>query len=187
MSTQGQTPAPKTETVYEGPALPVVNYWAASPTVAAAPLKPGAGKAAPQVNGTVFDEKTFVPKRSARTAAAEASAERAIRRASMRFFVVAGITGMEAFFAQQRGDHDALLASGAVIAVFMLLGLFAYAKSKAAFLLGTLIYAAEAAFIGWVGYTTGTMAVIGYVVVVKGIIMYRLWNAYGMVCSLQTA
>jgi len=72
------------------------------------------------------------------------------------------------------------------LAAVVLLGIFAYRKSKAAFLAGIALYALDTLLLILVGLNTAFM-LVAYAIVVHGIITYRLYLAYGVVRDLEMA
>jgi hypothetical protein len=133
---------------------------------------------------TVFDESAFVPKTSDSGLAINSTAQK-IQRASVRFFIVTGISLIEALFFSV-SDVKLAAACGVVAVVFGVLGALAYRLNKAAFLIGIMIYAAETALLAIHGWNT-SMILVGYAIFVHCAIMYRLYLAYGMICDLESA
>jgi len=161
--------------VYEGPP-PAAKYTAST---IAAPI-PGA-------SGTVFDETKFVAKQASGNASvAVAATTKRVQGASFRFFFVAGLAMFEFFLLSSRGaDQNLLIAQGITAGFFGLLGLFAYRLSKTAFLVGMIVYGLDTLFLAYTGYHTSFLFV-GYAIVVRCTIIYRLYLAYGMICDLES-
>jgi hypothetical protein len=182
MSNPPQAPAAKKETLYEGP--PPAAAWRVPEAPLAKKETVYGGPAAP-AKETLFDESRFVAKTSDNSLAVRATTGQ-IRRASLRFFIVAGITLLEGIYLGQAGDKVGALAAGVVVAVFALLGIFAYRKSKAAFLVGMGLYALDTLLLILVGMNS-TVILVAYAVVVHCIVIYRLYVAYGMIRELEMA
>lgn len=180
MSNPPQGPAVKKETLYEGPPPAA---WRAPAAPAAKKETVYGGPAA--AKETLFDERHFVAKKTDNRLAVKATTGQ-IRRASLRFFIVAGITLLEGIYLGQAGDTAGTLGAGIVVAVFTLLGIFAYRKSKAAFLAGIGLYALDTLLLILVGLNTAFM-LAAYAIVVHCIVIYRLYAAYGMIRELEMA
>ncbi len=133
---------------------------------------------------TVFDESTFVPKRPDNSLAVNSTTEK-VQRASIRFFIVTGVSLIEAMFFSL-SDVKVAVACGVVAVVFGVLGALMYRLNKAAVMIGMLIYIAETALLVAHGWNT-TMIMVAYGVFVHCAIIYRLYLSYGMICDLQTA
>jgi len=161
--------------VYDGP--PVAMYSGGAAAVAA----PGTSSA----GGTVFDETKFVAK-GANASVAVAATTKRVQRSSFRFFFVAGLALFEFFALSARGaDQSLLIVQGVVVALFGLLGLFAYRLNKTAFLVGMLVYGLSTLLLVYTGWQT-SMLFVGYAIFVRCTIIYRLYLAYGMICDLES-
>ena len=132
---------------------------------------------------TGFEQDTFVPA-GTNTSLAVNSTTAKIQHASIRFFVVTGISLIEALFFSL-SDVRVAVACGVVAVVFGVLGALTYRLNRAAVLFGIAIYLAETALLLLHGWNT-SMVTVGYVVLVHCAIIYRLHLAYGMICDLQT-
>lgn len=108
-----------------------------------------------------------------------------IQHASVRFFVVTGVSLIEALFFSI-SDVRVAVACGAVAVVFGVLGALTYRLNRVAVLTGMAIYAAQTALLVLHGWNT-SMITVGYVVLVHCAIIYRLYLAYGMIRELQAA
>ncbi len=162
----------KLPSVYDGP--PVQKY--STSLAITNPAHNGAG--------TVFDETKFGTKRPDAAKALLTTTKRA-QRASFRFFFVAGLAMFEFFVLSSHGAAQMLLiAQGVTATLFGLLGLFACRLSKAALLLGMLVYALDTVFLTYTGYQTSIL-IVGYAMVVRGTITYRLFCAYAMIGDMQ--
>lgn len=133
---------------------------------------------------TVFDEATFVPKRSDNSLAVNSTTDK-IQRASIRFFIVTGLSLIEAMFFSL-SDVKVAVACGVVAVVFGVLGALMYRLNKGAVLIGMLLYIAETALLLVHGWNTA-MVMVAYGVFVHCAIIYRLYLSYGMIGDLQTA
>ena len=147
----------------------------------------------PSVNGmataavyekTLLDDKNAVQKQPDSSLAVNSTTWK-IRLASKRFFLVAGITLLEAVFFSS-SDVTLALACGVVTVVFGILGALTYRLNKMAVLVGTLFYIAETIHLLVYGWNT-TMVIMGYAVFVHCAIIYRLYLTYGIICDLGTA
>lgn len=155
----------------------------------AAPGAPNGSAAAPSATSpavrqqqTVFDESTSVTTNSS---LAVNSTTAKIQHASIRFFVVTGVSLIEALFFSL-SDVRVAVACGVVAVVFGVLGALTYRLNRTAVLAGMAIYAAETALLLLHGWNT-SMITVGYAVLVHCAIIYRLYLAYGMICDLRTA
>ena len=152
---------------------------------AIAPNPTGTAGPTPAVNSqNTFDAKKSVPKQSDSSLAVN-STTRKVRLASERFFLVAGLSLMEAVFFSS-SDVTLAAACGVVTVMFGILGAFTYRLNKMAVLAGTLTYIAETMHLLVHGWNT-TMIIVGYAVFVHCAILYRLYLTYGMICDLETA
>jgi hypothetical protein len=133
---------------------------------------------------TVFDEKTFVSKGTDCSLAVNSTTAK-IQHASIRFFVVTGVSLIEALFFSIT-DVKVAAACGVVAVVFGILGALTYRLNRGAVLAGMAIYAAETVVLVLHGWNT-SMVTVGYAVFVHCAIIYRLYLAYGMISDLQTA
>ncbi|HZU42182.1 MAG TPA: hypothetical protein VE994_05890 [Terriglobales bacterium] len=133
---------------------------------------------------TVFDESTFVANATDSSLAVNSTAAK-VQHASIRFFVVTGISLIEALFFSL-SDVKVAVACGVVAVVFGALGALTYRLNRGAVLAGIAIYAAETALLLLHGWNT-SMITVGYAVLVHCAIIYRLYLAYGMISDLQTA
>ena len=133
---------------------------------------------------TVFDEATFVAQASDSSLAVNSTTAK-IQRASIRFFIVTGVSLVEALFFSIT-DAKLAAACGVVAVVFGILGALTYRLNKGAVLVGMFIYAAETALLLVHGWNT-SMITVGYAVLVHCAIIYRLYLSYGMICDLPPA
>lgn len=165
--------AGKTETVYEGPAVPLP--WERQTAVAT----PKPGK-----DGTVFDASTFRPKKQDTSIAREAT-QKTIRWQSLRFFIVGGISLAE-FFIFRESSPVLAYGSLATATVFLLIGVFAFRMSRMAFLAGMLVYGVDTLQMVYLLLTTDEPTIF-YLrpLVVHCIILYRLYRAYGLLTDLH--
>lgn len=187
MSNSPQSPVGKKETMYEGPSVTPGTWRVPEAPVAKKEAKEETiyGGPAAASKGTMFDERTFVRKRTDNRAAVKATTG-SIQRASLRFFIVAGITLLEAVYLGGSGNAVSTVAAGIVVAVFTLLGIFAYRKSKAAFLIGMAIYALDTVLLVVTGLAT-SFVLVAYAIVIHCIVIYRLYLAYGLIRDLEMA
>src|SRR5438067_10666368 len=164
--------SPKTETVYGGPI-------AMHQTVL-----PGTWPAAPGKE-TLFDAQKFSAKRPD-SSLARAAASKQVKMASIRFFIVAGVTLLETFAYMSRGQQTLAMSSAFVCAVFGLIGFFIFRLSKAALLCGIAIYGLNTAMMlfGAMQVEGGVMFLL-WPLVVHGIILYRLYRTYGLLSDLH--
>ena len=132
---------------------------------------------------TVFDETKFVPKRPDCTIAVNSTTKK-IQRASMRFFVVSGVSFLEAFYF--RSDWKMVAMCGVVAVIFGVLGSLVYKLNKGAVLAAMGLFAVETIQLLVHGWNT-TMLTVIYAVLVHSAIIYRLYLTYGMICDLETA
>ncbi|MFB3815248.1 MAG: hypothetical protein ACE14L_14165 [Terriglobales bacterium] len=156
-------------TVYNGPSVPVENLWGGN--------RRGTGDA-PKTE-TVFDETTFVARKTDNSVAVAATRKKA-RAMSLRFFLVAVISGVEA--ALFAGYELLPLAAAAVLVAlfFTVLGMFAFRMSKNAFLAGALVYAGDTLFL-----LTMWSPMVLYAIIVHCIIAWRLYCMYGLIRELE--
>lgn len=171
MATTGAAPAK------EKTPAPGATYGGTATATATSPAVQGQQQ-------TVFDETTFVAKAGDSSLAVNSTTAK-IQRASIRFFIVTGVSLVEALFFSIT-DAKLAVACGVVAVVFGVLGALTYRLNKGAVLVGMFIYAAETAVLLLHGWNT-SMITVGYAVFVHCAIMYRLYLAYGMICDLQPA
>ena len=107
-----------------------------------------------------------------------------IQHASIRFFVVTGISLIEALFFSI-SDVKVAAACGVVAVAFGILGALTYRLNRSAVLAGMALYTAETALLVLYGWHT-SMITLGYAVFVHCAVIYRLYLAYGMISDLQT-
>ena len=137
-----------------------------------------------QQQQTVFDETTFVPSATDSSLAVNSTTAK-IQHASIRFFVVTGVSLIEALFFSL-SDVKVAVACGVVAVVFGILGALMYRLNRGAVLFGMALYTAETALLLLYGWHS-SMITVGYAVFVHCAIIYRLYLAYGMISDLQTA
>jgi hypothetical protein len=180
-TTIGQTLAEKERamaTISQSETQPTYELWTYSS--AAAPVPAPAAETVYE-EGTVFDEAAFVPKVTSNSVAVNATRARA-QRGSLRFFIVAGVSLLEAG-AFASADMTALaVAAGVVAAFFGVLGIFAYRMHKSAFLIGALVYAAQTGYLllHWKPVMVAALAI-------HGLIIYRLYAMYVAIREVETA
>lgn len=87
---------------------------------------------------TVFDEKTFRPKKPD-TTTSRAAMTRSSRKYAFKFLVAAVLSGIEYYSPQADGGVENAISLGTCI-VFVLLSFFAYKLSRGAFLVAIAIY-----------------------------------------------
>jgi hypothetical protein len=133
---------------------------------------------------TVFDETKFVPKPPDCTIAVNSTTKR-IQRASMRFFVVSGVSFIEAFYFRT-SDWKLVVTCGVVAVIFGILGALVYQLKKGAVLAAMALFLAETLQLLVHGWNT-TMLTVIFAVFVHSAIIYRLYLTYGMMCDLETA
>lgn len=163
------------ETVYEGPAIPM-PWERQTPTATTTP--------AATSDGTVYDGSNSTLKKPDTSIAREATTK-TIRWQSLRFFIVGGISLVEVFIFR---DSSPALAFGALITavVFLAIGVFAFRMSRTAFLAGMLVYGLDTLQMVYLLLTTdGAMIFYLRPLVVHGIILYRLYRAYGLLTDLH--
>lgn len=164
----------KTETVYEGPAVPMP--WEKQTTELATPNS--------GTTGTVYDAQSFTPKKQDTSIAREAT-QKTIRWQSLRFFIVGGISLAE-FFIFRESSPALAYGSLATAIVFLLIGIFAFRMSRTAFLAGMLVYGVDTLQMVYLMITADEPTIF-YLrpLVVHGIILYRLYRAYGLLTDLH--
>lgn len=184
--------APKKETVYGGSTPAMDNKAFAQPSGSTGTVYGGpttttqgtvyGGASSP---GTVFDESKFVAKKPDASVAIKATTTR-VRWATLRFFVVAAVSLVGVFIYWP--DEPALaISSGVVCAIFLAIGIFAFRLHKSAFIAGLVVYALDTCLLLFQAITTdGGFILYIKSIVVHGIILYRLWVAYGHLQDLHS-
>lgn len=160
-----------TGTVYNGPTPGGTVYGGPSPEPAAA--------------GTVFDESKFVAKKADASVAIKATKTR-VRWATLRFFVVAAISLIEAIY---YGSDRPILSiyDGIVFVVFLTIGIFAFRLSRVAFLVGMSIYVMGTLLLIFLAIMIdGGFILFIYDIGIHILIVYRLWVAYGHLEELHS-
>ena len=191
----GQAPKKK-ETVYSGPtpgmdnkAFTMASVPGASGTVYNGPTPGGTvyggPSPAPAAAGTVFDEGKFVAKKPDASVAIKATTTR-VRWATLRFFVVAAISLIEAIY---YGSDRPILSiyDGIVFVVFLTIGIFAFRLSRVAFLVGMSIYVMGTLLLIFLAIMIdGGFILFIYDIAIHILIVYRLWVAYGHLEELHS-
>ncbi len=133
----GQAPKKK-ETVYSGPtpgmdnkAFAMASVPGASGTVYSGPTPGGTVYGGPSPSGagsTVFDENKFTAKNVDASVAIKATTRR-VRATAIGFFIVAGISLLEAIF-YWSSDTPLAMSSAIVFAIFLIIGIFTFRLSR---------------------------------------------------------
>ncbi len=108
-----------------------------------------------------------------------------LQQASVRFFVVTGLSLLEALFFSL-SDVKVAVACGVVAVTFGVLGALAHRLNKTLILIGLGLYVAETAVLLVDGWNTN-MIMVAYGVFVHCAVLYRLYLSYGTIGDLQTA
>lgn len=188
-------PIPAKETVYSAPVKTETGYSGAGIANPAAPpaketVCGGAaetvyyGSVAPESGQeTVFDPDKYVAKR-VDTSIARAATQKRIQRASLRFFIVGGLSLLEALLFWR---HPPLGYSAALIAViFLTIGAYAFRMNRTAFLAAMIVYGLQTASYFVIGFTNE----LGFVfvarpMILKSVVLYNLYRNYGLLTDLH--
>jgi hypothetical protein len=185
MGHSGNRQPAKKETVYSGPVPPAFAAQT-SGTAPAVAAERGTVYGGPEPGGTVFDETKFVPKQPNRSVAIAATKDR-VQRMSVLFFVVAGLSLIE--YITYRGHDSAIMVKSiATFVIFLTIGIFAMRLSRAAFVVAMALYGLDTAVMLWWLFGSGGMLLfIALPLLIRGIILYRLFLTYGMLADLNSS
>ncbi|HWC19406.1 MAG TPA: hypothetical protein VG498_20505 [Terriglobales bacterium] len=169
---------PDRETIYSGPEVTFrkvvdVSHQSAG---AAGDNQAGAKKE------TVFDEATFVAKRVDSTAA-RSLVTRMVQRASVRFFAVAILSGIELYFC--RDNYPIAISSGSLALTFCVVGFYTYKLNLKALLFAIGIYACTTLFMAANAIMTDRMLEMMVPLFSRGFMMYNLLRTYGLLVDLH--
>lgn len=190
-------PIPAKETVYSGPAPVKTETVYNGNGIADAAARPsqetvGGGREETVYGGsvagewgkeTVFDPAKHIAKRID-TSIAHAATRKTIQRASLRFFIIGGLSLVEALLFW---SHPPLGYSAAMIAViFLTIGAYAIRMSRTAFLAAMIVYGLQTASYLVVGFTNE----LGFVfvarpMILKCLVLYNLYRNYGLLTDLH--
>lgn len=127
---------------------------------------------------------SYDPLRASGSLAVNSNTEK-LQQTTVRFFVITGLSLLEALFFSL-SDIRVAVACGVVAVAFGGLGALAHRLNKAVIMAGMLLYVAETALMVAHGWNT-TMIMVAYGVFVHCAIIYRLYLSYDVVGNLQSA
>ncbi|HTD24337.1 MAG TPA: hypothetical protein VK738_16895 [Terriglobales bacterium] len=195
----GTGQGPKKETVYSGSTPGIDNKGFTKPpapgttgTVYGGPsatqgATQGTVYGGPSPQGTVFDENKFAPKANKVNASVAIKATtRRVRATAIGFFIVSGISLLEAIF-YWTSDTPLAIGSAFTFGVFLIIGFFTFRLSRVALLAGIAIYLLDTLLILYQAFATegGLMASI-FDIALHAFILYRLWLTYGQLEELHS-
>ncbi len=163
---------PDRETIYQGPEVvcrQVVNVKELS-------------SEAGEKKETVFDEASFVAKR-VDTSAARNLVTRLVQRASVRFFAVAVLSGIEVFFCRE--NLPIAIGSGIMAFTFAIVGVYTFRLNLKALLLAIGLYACSTLFMAVNGVMTDHMFEMIIPLFSRGFMIYNLLRTYGLLVDLH--
>ena len=163
---------PDRETIYQGPEVAfrqVVNVKELSSETG-------------EKKETVFDEASFVAKR-VDTSAARSLVTRLVQRASVRFFAVAVLSGIEVFFCRE--NLPIAIGSGIMAFTFAIVGVYTFRLNLKALLLAIGLYACSTLFMAVNGVMTDHMFEMIIPLFSRGFMIYNLLRTYGLLVDLH--
>ena len=169
---------PDRETIYQGPEITfrkVIDVTHAEG--GASGNQPSESK-----KETVFDEATFIPKR-VDTSAARGLVTRLVQRASVRFFAVALLSGIELYFC--RNNLAIAISSGFLALTFSVVGFYTFKLNLKALLFAIGIYACTTVFMAASAMMTDRMLEMMIPLLSRGFMMYNLLRTYGLLVDLH--
>ncbi len=187
----GPTPQPKQSSGPSAPASSASTVYGGSAPKAAGTVYNGMG-----AGGTVYDNQpasgtVYNPRQNAAAGPAQPGANAAPSKAGSVFFIIAGFSAINtvlilagapfvmaiglAATIRVQGDMGTVLAINAVaIGTFVALGFFASKGSKAAFLIGLLLYAGDTALL----LLSGNPALHIVSIIVHGIFLFSIFKGF---------
>lgn len=162
---------PDRETIYQGPEVvyrQVVDLQR--------------GSEAGEKKETVFDEASFVAKR-VDTSAARNLVTRLVQRASVRFFAVAALSGIEVFICRE--NLAIAIGSGIMAFTFAIAGFYTFKLNLKALLLAIGLYACSTLFMAVNGVMTDHMFEMVIPLFSRGFMIYNLLRTYGLLVDLH--
>ena len=163
---------PDRETVYQGPEV------VSRQTVNLTQLKSETG----EKKETVFDEASFIAKR-VDTSAARDLVTRMVQRASVRFFAVAVLSGIELYVCRE--NLPIAIASGIMAFTFAIVGVQTYKLNLKALLLAIGLYACSTLFMIVNGIMGDHMLEMIIPLFSRGFMIYNLLRTYGLLVDLH--
>ena len=169
---------PDRETIYQGPDVAVrkvvdVTHQHGN---ASGNSESGAKKE------TVFDEATFIAQR-VDTTAARGLVTRMVQRASVRFFAVAILSGIELYLCRE--NLSIAISSGLLAVTFSVVGFYTYKLNLKALLFAIGIYACTTLFMAASAMVTDRMLEMIVPLFSRGFMMYNLLRTYGLLVDLH--
>jgi len=131
---------------------------------------------------TVFDEASFVAKR-VDTSAARGLVTRLVQRASVRFFAVAVLSGIELYVCRE--NLPIAIASGIMAFTFAIVGVQTYKLNLKALLLAIGLYACSTLFMIANGIMEDHMLEMIIPLFSRGFMIYNLLRTYGLLVDLH--
>jgi hypothetical protein len=191
----GTGEGPKKDAVYGGPTPGIDNKALNKPPAPGTAGTVYGGTAAtqgtvyggPSAPGTVFDESKFTTKsKKADASVAIKATTRRVRATAIGFFIVAGISLLEAIFFWS-DDTPYAISSAVVFTLFLIIGVFTFRLSRVALLVAIAIYLLDTLFLLFQAFTTegGLMSSI-FALAIHAFILYRLWMTYGQLEELHS-
>ena len=169
---------PDRETIYSGPEVTVRKVV----DVTHQNSGPSATSQSGPKKETVFDEATFVAKQ-VDTTAARGLVTRLVQRASVRFFAVAILSGIELYFC--RNNLAIAISSGLLAVTFSVVGFLTYKLNLKALLFAIGIYACTTVFMITTAMMTDRMLEMMIPLFSRGFMMYNLLRTYGLLVDLH--
>lgn len=131
---------------------------------------------------TVFDEASFIAKR-VDTTAARSLVTRLVQRASVRFFAVAVLSGIELYICRE--NLAIAIASGIMAFTFAIVGVYTYKLNLRALLLAIGLYACSTLFMAINGIMGDHMLEMIIPLFSRGFMIYNLLRTYGLLVDLH--
>lgn len=131
---------------------------------------------------TVFDEASFIAKR-VDTTAARSLVTRLVQRASVRFFAVAVLSGIELYVCRE--NLPIAVASGIMAFTFAIVGVQTYKLNLKALLLAIGLYACSTLFMIVNGIMGDHMLEMIVPLFSRGFMIYNLLRTYGLLVDLH--
>jgi len=191
----GQAPKKK-ETVFNGPtpgmdnkAFAMTSVPGATGTVYNGPAPGGTVYGGPSrepaAAGTVFDESKFVARKADASVAIKATTTR-VRATAIGFFIVAGISLLEAIFFWS-SDPPFAIASAIICGMFTVIGIFTYRLSRVALLTAIALYLIDTLLLLFQAFFGDGLLVTSLLpIAIHCFILYRLWMTYGQLEELHS-
>ena len=131
---------------------------------------------------TVFDEASFIAKR-VDTTAARGLVTRLVQRASVRFFAVAVLSGIELYVCRE--NLAIAIASGIMAFTFAFVGVYTYKLNLKALLFAIGLYACSTLFMMANGIMSDHMLEMIIPLFSRGFMIYNLLRTYGLLVDLH--